>query len=131
MISRLQKEGQVVDFAAKRLELNEASDLDVLADDFTLPERPTHKTGEPNEPSRTKTSKEQPNESEMKAALKNLVNLHANQRKTNELVYELSSIKDTLRSELRNMAETEVIAYQAAAISKLNKIKELLENKNI
>ena len=67
----------------------------------------------------------------MKAALKNLVNLHANQRKTNELVYELSSIKDTLRSELRNMAETEVIAYQAAAISKLNKIKELLENKNI
>ena len=65
---------------------------------------------------------------EMKAALKNLVNLHANKRKTNELVFELSNIKNMLNSELRNMAETEVIAYQAAAISKLNKIKEMLEN---
>ena len=33
-------------------------------------------------------------EDEMKSALKNLVNLHANQRKTKELVGELSGIKD-------------------------------------
>ena len=32
-------------------------------------------------------------EDEMKSALKNLVNLHANQRKTKELVGELSGIK--------------------------------------
>lgn len=33
-------------------------------------------------------------EDDMKSALKNLVNLHANQRKTKELVGELSGIKD-------------------------------------
>ena len=36
-------------------------------------------------------------EDEMKSALKNLVNLHANQRKTKELVGELSGIKDGLK----------------------------------
>ena len=73
---------------------------------------------------------EKSNETELKTALKNLVNLHANQRKTNELVFELGNIKSTLHSELRNMAETEVIAYQAAALAKLKKIKEMLKNNN-
>ena len=36
-------------------------------------------------------------EDEMKSALKNLVNLHANQRKTKELVGELSGIKVGLK----------------------------------
>ena len=56
-------------------------------------------------------------EDEMKSALKNLVNLHANQRKTKELVGELSGIKDGLILSQNKL----FISYFSSIIFKLEK----------
>lgn len=129
MIQRLQQDGRQVTFQHSGGKLRrQLQEVDRKKEVQITPKFEPVEIALPRPASTNDANIEETTESEMKAALKNLVNLHANQRKTNELVYELSNIKNTLHSELRNMAETEVIAYKAAALSKLNKIKEMLEN---
>ena len=88
--------------------------------------------------------KQETNETEMKNALKKLMDLQNKKHKTNQLVSELGKekldwtkldfitsddIKSILHLELQNMANTEVSAFRSAAIKKLEKIKNILKNK--
>ncbi|CAG5106708.1 Oidioi.mRNA.OKI2018_I69.chr1.g2965.t1.cds [Oikopleura dioica] len=84
----------------------------------------------PAEKAQMATRQEDPahDEAEMKARMRALFERTQKQQKTSSLMDELTELKSTLHGEVKSMAETEVLAYQTAAISKLNKIKELLKN---